>query len=123
MHTLAMHAGPKLEVARTFKVLNLVDLHRHYVLLLCMYTSIKTTESRPHTTKLLIKPQKHIVGMLALSLSLSLSPSLPFLSFPYSFQGEIQTDDATIFELAACAMHAQHGDYKTCVYDLTYSVL
>ena len=65
MHTLAMHAGPKLEVARTFKVLNLVDLHRHYVLLLCMYTSIKTTESRPHTTKLLIKPQKHIVGMLA----------------------------------------------------------
>jgi len=27
MHTLAMHAGPKLEVARRFKVLNLVALH------------------------------------------------------------------------------------------------
>jgi len=72
MHTLAMHAGPKLEVARRFKVLNLVTLHRHYallhrhyVLLLCMYTSIKTTESSTHTTKLLIKPQKHVVGMLA----------------------------------------------------------
>ena len=27
-------------------------------------------------------------------------------------QGDVVTDDDTIFELAACAMQAQHGEHK-----------
>ena len=45
----------------------------------------------------------------------SLPPSLT-LFLPSSVQGEIETDDATIYELAACAMQAQHGEFKTWVH-------
>ena len=34
-------------------------------------------------------------------------------------QCEIQTDDETIFELAACAMQTHYGDFRTLVKPLT----
>ena len=51
----------------------------------------------------------HPLTFLSLSLTYSLSLS------PLSLQCEILTDEETVFELAACVMQAQHGDYKSYV--------
>ena len=61
---------------------------------------------------------------LSLSLPPSLSPSLSSSLSPSLPQGEITNDANTLFELAACAMQAQFGEFRgsdiQCTYAYTY---